>query len=373
MGFFMFTSIEIILFIINSCIDFSKDKKKYINVGLMFLVMFVFAALRGSGDGDYYNYLWFTRDIGTDFSKVLNFSYPVEFSFRLFSYLINLLGLSRQWVIVIMNLFSILPTFYITYKESCNPFLSAIIFLPIFIQFDMQTSRTATAIGLGLMAIYENSKRNYFLSFLFFVFALSFHRSSVILIPFLILMHFELKRGFKVITAIGAFGMSLFSKQLLSLAAKGLSAIGFGRMGTKIISYTFEGRFASSMSFLDPRILFVFLLFLTSLMYYNEKNVKKMTMEDTSIKAIWFSLVVFLLFRSSTAIAFRFSTFFTILQMLYIPMVIRDTRKFDGFGAFLIGLSVLAFIIPYSIYLMIEAPPYDFFFTNLNAIISLTN
>lgn len=373
MGFFIFASVEIILFIINSCIDFSKKKEKYISVGLMFLIMFVFAALRGSGDGDYYNYLWFTKNIGTDFSKVLNFSYPVEFSFRLFSYVINVLGLSRQWVIVIMNFLSILPTFYLTAKESANPFLSVLIFLPIFIQFDMQTSRTATAIGLGLMSIYANSKREYLKSLIFFILALSFHRSSVILIPFLILMHFDLGRGFKISTAGLAFVLSIFSKQMLRLFSKLLTAVGFGRMGVKIINYTFEGRFASSMSFTDPRIIFAFLLFLTTLMYYNEKNVKKMTMEDVSIKAMWFSLVVLLLFRSSTAIAFRFSTFFTILQMLYIPMVLRDVKNFDKLGAFFIGLSILVFVLPYAIYLMFEAPPYDFFFTNLNAIASLTN
>ncbi|MDD7305000.1 MAG: EpsG family protein [Peptoniphilaceae bacterium] len=373
MGFFIFASVEIILFIINSCLDFSKEKQKKISLGLMFLIMFVFAALRGSGDGDYYNYLWFTRDIGTDMSKVFNFSYPVEFSFRLISYFINSLGISRQWVIVLMNLLSILPTFYITAKESVNPFLSVLIFLPIFIQFDMQTSRSATAIGLGFMAIYQNSKRNYLLSFLFFILALSFHSSSVILGPFLLLMHFDLGRAFKIFTVGLAFIISVFSKLMLSILSKLLTAMGLGRMGLKIISYTFEGRFASSMSFMDPRIVFAFLLFLTSLMYYNKTNIKKLSIEDTSIKAIWFSLVVYLLFRSSTAIAFRFATFFSILQMLYIPMVIKDIRKIDRLGAFLIGLSILLFVIPYFIYLLIEAPAYDFFFTNLNAITSLTN
>lgn len=372
MGFFIFASVEIILFLINSCIDFKEKNEKYISLGFMFVIMFLFAALRGSGDGDYYNYLWFTWDIGTDFSKVLNFSYPVEFSYRLFSYIINFFGLSRQWIIVIMNFLSLLPTAYLIGKESPNPFLSAIIFLPIFIQFDMQTSRTATAIGLGLMAIYKNSKKDYFLSFLFFVFALSFHRSAVILLPFLILMQFELSKVFKVLTVGLAFVLSLFSRQMLRILAQILSSIGLSRMGVKVISYTFEGRYAQAMSFTDPRIIFALLLFLTSLMYYEKGEVKKLSMKDVTIKAMWFSLIVLLLFRSSTAIAFRFSTFFTILQTLYIPMVIRDIRKIDRLGAFLIGLSVLIFVIPYAIYLMIDAPPYDFFFTNLSAIISLS-
>ena len=120
----------------------------------MFFVMFLMAAFRGSGDGDYYNYLWFAKDIGRDFSKVLNFSYPVEFSFRLASFFINLLGLSRQWVIILMNFLSLAPTAYVVYKKSRLPFLSSLIFIPVFLQFDMQTSRTATSIGLGLLAMY---------------------------------------------------------------------------------------------------------------------------------------------------------------------------------------------------------------------------
>ena len=153
----------------------------------MFFLMFIFAAMRGSGDADYYNYLWFAKDIGTDFSKVMNFSYPVEFSFRFASYLINLMGISRQWVIVLMNFLSIGPVTYVTIKKSVNPFLSALIFLPIFLQFDMQTSRTATAIGLGLLSIYLASEKKRLKSFLVLILAISFHKSAVVLIPFFLL------------------------------------------------------------------------------------------------------------------------------------------------------------------------------------------
>jgi hypothetical protein len=368
MGFFIFTFVQISLFIMNSCIRFTKKNEKYLAAGLMFLFMFLFAALRGSGDADYYNYLWFCGDIGTDFSKVLNFSYPVEFSFRLFSYLINSLSLSKQRIIVIMNFLSLLPTAYFICKESENPFLSAIIFLPIFLQFDMQTSRTATAIGLGLMSIYFNMKERYLPTFVFFLFSLSFHRSAVILLPFLLLMHLEIGNKFKIFTLGLAFFISLFSKKVMLILAKVMSIIGLSRMQNKIISYTFEGKFASFMSFFDPRIIFALLLFLTSLMYFRDRKEKKLSIEDTAIKSVYFTLIILLLFRSSTAIAFRFSTFFSIMQTIYIPLVIKEIRKIDPLGSFLIKLSILVFIIPYSIFLMVKAPSYDFFFTNLQAI-----
>ena len=371
MGFALFTISEFCLFIINSLIKFKDEKKKRIFAGLMFFIMFVFAAIRGSGDADYYNYLWFVKDIGTDLSKVFNFSYAVEFGFRFFSYIINILGLSRQWVIAIMNALSIFPVAYLSIKKSKDPFLSAIIFLPIFIQFDMQTARTASAVGLGLLSINFFAERKYIKSLLFFLFSFSFHRAAIILLPFLFFMAFEMGRPFKIVSAIFAMLVSVFSTLVFRLLATLLSSIGLARMATKINNYTFTGKFAQSMSLYDPRIIFALALFVTTLMYFDKKSFGKNTIEETSIKAIWFSLLVLLVFRSSTAIAFRFSTFFTVLQIIYIPLVLDHIKKIDKLGRFLIILAVLVFLIPYAIFLMAKAPAYDFFFTNLNAIYSL--
>ena len=371
MGFTLFTLSQLSLFLISSLIKFKDDREKNIWASLMFFTMLIFAAIRGSGDADYYNYLWFARDIGTDFSKVINFSYPVEFSFRLFSYLINVLGLSRQWIIVIMNLLSIIPVAFISLKTSPNPFLSAIIFLPIFIQFDMQTARTATAVGLGLISIYFFSERKYSKSFLFFIFAFSFHRASIILLPFLFFMVFRISNTFKLITVGLGFIMSAFSSLMFKLLANILSAMGLARMATKVMTYTFTGKFAGVMKFYDPRIIFALALFASSLMYFNKQSFDKFSIKEASNKAMWFSLLVLLVFRSSTAIAFRFSTFFTVLQIIYIPVVMEEIKEDDKFGRFLIALSILVFIIPYAVFLMAKAPPYDFFFTNLNAIHSL--
>ena len=371
MGFALFTISQICLFIINSLIKFKDERKKRIFASLMFFIMFIFAAIRGSGDADYYNYLWFVKDIDLDLTKVFNPSYAVEFGFRVISYIVNLFGLSRQWVIAIMNALSIIPVAYISVKKSKDPFLSAIIFLPIFIQFDMQTARTASAVGLGLMSMNCFSEKKYIKSLVFFLLAFSFHRAAIILLPFLFFMTFEIGNVFKIVTVIIAFIVSLFSKIVFRILAGLLSNIGLARMATKINSYTFSGKFAQSMNLYDPRIIFALALFITTLMYFDKKSFAKNTIEDTSIKAMWFSLLVLLVFRSSTAIAFRFSTFFTVLQIIYIPLVLDYIKNIDKLGRFLIMLAILVFLMPYAIFLMAKAPAYDFFFTNLNAIHSL--
>ncbi len=372
MGFVLFAGIELLLFAINSMVDF-KDKKQFnIAAGLMFFIMFVFAALRGSGDADYYNYLWFARDIGTDLGKVFDGSYPVEFAFRLASFVVNVLGLSRQFVIILMNLASILPIAYISIKESYNPFLSAIVFLPIFIQFDMQTSRTASAIGLAFMAAYLFIKGRKFGGFIFFVLSFFFHKSALIVLPFLVLLNFRISNGFKVFTSIIALGLSLFSMSFFRIIQRLVSAMGLGIISRKIENYAFSGYFAQEMHIIDPRIIFMAMLFVFSIMYFGKDSFAKNSIEEVASKAIWYGLVVFLVFRASTAVAFRFGNFFTVYQLIFLPVLIRESRRIDKSGLFFIILSIIFFVIPYAIFLMNKAPAYDFFFTNPNAIHSLT-
>ncbi|MDO5047516.1 MAG: EpsG family protein [Anaerococcus sp.] len=373
MGFFLFTSLELLLFALGSMVDFKDKKQVNILASLMFVIMFAFAGLRGSGDADYYNYLWFVKDIGSDVTKLFDFTYPVEFAFRFFAILVNFFGISRQWVIVIMNLLSILPIAYVVIKESKNPFLSAIIFLPIFIQFDMQTSRTATAIGLGFMSAYMMVKNKYLLSILFFIFSVSFHKSAFIILPFIILLNFRIGNGFKLITVLIAFGVSIFSMSLFRLISRLVGAVGLSVISRKIDSYVFSGMFAFPMRIYDPRIIFGLMVFAFSIMYYTKDSFAKDSMNEASSKAMWYGLIVFLIFRASTAIAFRFGNFFTIYQVLFIPLIIDKARRIDKLGLFIIILSIIFFILPYALFLMNKAPAYDFFFTNANAIFSLTN
>lgn len=372
MGFALFTTIELLIFLIGQAIDFKNKKQLNILAGLMFFIMFVFAGVRGSGDADYYNYLWFVKDLGVDYTRLFDFTYPVEFAFRFFALIVNTLGISRQWVIVIMNLCSILPIAYISIKESSNPFLSAIIFLPIFIQFDMQTSRTASAIGLSFLASYFVSEEKYFRAFLFFIFSLAFHKSAMIMLPFLILLNFRIGNLFKIITAgLGLF-VSLFSLRVFGLVAIIVSKMGLGVISRKIDTYVFSGgMFAFPMKLYDPRIIFGLMLFAFSLMYFHKYSFRKNSMIEISSKAMWFGLIVFLVFRSSTAVAFRFGNFFTVYQMIFIPEIIREAKKDDRLGLVIIALSIILFVLPYAGFLMMKAPSYDFFFTNLNAIHSL--
>ena len=81
--------------------------------------------------------------------------------------------------------------------------------------------------------------------------------------------------------------------------------------------------------------------------------------------------MVLLIFRSSTAVAFRFGNFFTIYQLIFIPKIIKEAKLDDKLGLFFIALAIIIFTLPYAGFLMAKAPTYDFFFSNLNALHSL--
>ncbi|MDO4594598.1 MAG: EpsG family protein [Tissierellia bacterium] len=354
----------------SSLIKFENRIQKAFVAIFMFLIMLFFAAMRGTGEGDYFNYLHFAQVIKYWY-QVTNPHFPVEIGFRFIAFVINSLDLSRQWVIAIMNILSIVPVIYITGKKSYNPIVSALVFLPFLLQFDMQTSRTATAMGMGLMAFYFNSQRKFFKTILFTILAISFHKSALIIIPMLFIAYIEFSRIFKIISIMFAFVISLRARMFIDLFIKIIQSVGLSSVAAKIQRYTYGEDFAFAMKIIDPRILFALFLFITSLMYFENKDFKKASLEDVSIKAMWISLGLLLVFRQSTAVSFRLSSFYGLLEIIYIPLVIEKIKRFDPLGSFFIKASIGVYIIPYAIFLAMKAPAYDFFFSNPQAFILL--
>ena len=203
------------------------------------------------------------------------------------------------------------------------------------------------------------------------VLAISFHKSAVILIPFLIYLEIDLSNITKCVIVFISLIISVFSKVFFGIAANIFTKIGLSRLARKVITYTFEGKFAYGMKLYDPRIIFFFLLFIVSLMYLDKNSFKDDRMAKASVKGMVFGLCVMLVFRSSTAIAFRFSSYFAVLEMFYIPLMVQKLKYKDSLAAFLLLLSIVVFLIPYAIDIATSAPAYDFFFTNPMAIESL--
>lgn len=360
MGFLIFFTVEFSLFFLSTLIRFRNKKEKNIFAIMMFIFMFFFSALRGTGDGDYYNYLVFSKNIN-EFKDIFNFNYPVEIGFRITAFIVHLFNGSNQRTIATMNFLSIIPTTYVVLKKSYDPIMSAIIFLPFFLQFDMQTSRTATAMGMGILAIYFNSEKKYLKSFFSFLVSVSFHSAAVVVLPFLFLMHINISRIFKGISSIFAFFLSLKSSLIIDIAVKMFLLLGFDFFANKLFRYTYGEQFAYPMKIYDPRIIMILALFITTLMYFSKDDIKKLSFEDASVKSIRVAFIIFMIFRFSTLVSFRLSSFFSIMEIFYIPFVIEKIKKIDEKGAFFIKLSIVLFILPYAIFLVSKYPAYKIF------------
>ena len=141
----------LIAVILISQIKVHKRSNQTYKLFLMFVGLFIFAAIRGSGSGDYFNYLIFSKYV-TNFGDVASKSIPMEIGFRFMSYINNILGFHEQTVIAAMNFISLLCTYKFIKKYSPDKVLSVLLFLPLFLQYDMHASRTAVAMGISLFS-----------------------------------------------------------------------------------------------------------------------------------------------------------------------------------------------------------------------------
>lgn len=313
----------IFLFIIIICLFLFKKTENDNYFKFAFFIIFIFAAFRGNGSGDYFHYLSYSNDI-TTLHDLFNFSFPMEFGFRLLSYVKNILVLPEQFIIIFMNFISVYVTYFVINKYSSNKILSTIIFLPIYLQFDMHATRSAVSAALGSLSFFIYKSGQYKKASLFFVFSILFHKSSVVLLliplyDFFVKkykrMNYKKLEIFLLLLAI----MPIF--RILENILKFLSS--FNNMFLKLYNYIYLTRFSYPISFLDPRVLLSLLIFIISL--YLVSTYKKEDRSLYNVHQIAFLNVFFILiFHESTFLAFRFSSFFDRILVILIPYLISN-------------------------------------------------
>ena len=338
-------------------IQLSKRSNRNVGFTLIFVVLFLFAALRGNGDGDYFNYLIYSKYI-TTFSNVLDFRFPMEIGFRLISYLVNSLGLHEQTVIAIMNLISLTCIYTFINKYSPDKALSVLLFLPLYFQYDMHAARTAVAIGISTLSFQYIYDRN-LLKYVFVVFlASAFHKSAFILLPMYFIGHLKINRSFGALVLLVMF----FITELVStstLALRLLNIIGLNSIAARFQVYMSSTRFGYAFKLYDPRFFLVIGTYLlaTSVLRKTDK------MHNTLINYMWVNSLLMIFFREHTAFVTRLSSFFNIYSIIVIPHIIFVYKeRMEGNMA---GLTKLSFVYAYLLYisaLLVGAVEYKLFF-----------
>lgn len=339
-----------------SQVKLTKRSNRDITLGLLSLLLFLFAALRGSGDGDYFNYLRYSTYI-TNFTQVLDSRFPMEIGFRFISYLNNVLGGNPQIVIAAMNLISIGCVYKFIKQYSPDKILSVLVFLPLYLQYDMHASRTAVAMGIGLFS-YRYLKERRFLKYVAIIaLAACFHKSAWILLPIYFIGNLKINRIAGVASVLGLLVIS----QVISTSRLALNLLLLLRLNTfarYLEAYMGSSRFGYAFKLNDPRFFLVIGIYLLATKMLDNSD------EDHNLLIIytWVNALIMVFFREHTALVTRLSAFFNIFSILTVPYMVSYYKTKHLGTARTIKMAFIYAYILYAGALAIQKVHYVFYF-----------
>lgn len=317
------------------------------------IILFLFAALRGNGDGDYYNYKSMCEHISTT-ERLFNNNYPVEFGFRLLSYSINLFGLNSQWIIIIMNFISITFTYISINKYSEDKILSVLVFFPLFLMFDMHASRTAVAMSICLYGFRYILEKKFIKYFICVFIASNFHKSALIT---LLLYPFVSIKVNTISSTVILFLCVILVKTvgINELVINILNLLGLDRLSYRFYEYTQSTRFGYEYKLYDPRLMLNVIIYYMSTIFckFTEKK------EKFFQRSVLLGIIISILFSQNTVFVTRLSNFFNIYLIFLIPLICKKSivKQKDIIRLFFI----LAYFC-YSSLLILKQVEYKLFF-----------
>lgn len=282
--------------------------------------LFLFAALRGNGLGDYFTYLTRGADIWF-FKDAFSSSLGMEPGYGMLCFFSNRLGLSSQFVIIAMNMLSIFFLSLFIKKYSNNCILSLLLFLPLYFQFDMHAARTAVAISItAYSTIYAVSKKK-IRFFLMICMASLFHKTAwiTLILYFIAKMKNNFTRGICAIVCMivvqSLFNIDIFIQGVLNF-------LNLNRMALSYATYMNSSLYGYKMRLYDPRILLIIGTWLiANIVIKKGSKVQQFMMNCCLINAL-----AYITFRQHTFIAYRLGAYFNIYTIILIPQILEKLK-----------------------------------------------
>lgn len=303
----------------------TKDGKKYYAVfSLLVLFVFLFAALRGNGNGDYFIYLRRGARI-KKWGDIFNNTIPMEVGYCVLAWIVNQLHWPAQAVIALMNAISICCIAHTVKKYSPNPKLSLLVFLPFFFQYDMHAARTAVAISVFTLSIPYILERKFLKFCAVTVVSILFHKEAAICVAayFVPRVHINKKLGMALLL-IGMAGALL--KIYDPLILRVLNILPFKSLQSKFIGYMNNARFGYPARLYDPRLWIVIALFLIARYRMPDESLKERAYRNFLINSCYMTAVIMIVFNAHTIMVYRLSSFYNIFTILLVPQIIEDTK-----------------------------------------------
>lgn len=343
-----------------------RDKNK---IQYLFIIMLLFwiAALRGSGNGDYYNYIergQYINSIHDVFYKDIG----MGIGYKTLAYIIKLLHLPRQTIIIAMNAISFLCLNKFIKRYSNHWSLSLLVFLPIFFQFEMHAARTGVAIAIISLGYKYIESRDFIRYFMVVLVASLFHMTAFIalILYFIYGKKTSFRKGLFII-AVAFIVVSMVDIDNIVLFL--LNNLGMTYFSAKYVTYVNSVEYGYALSLLDPRIWVGVVIFVVASLFIKNKS----EFEEFGINnALLYSFMLILL-SEHTFIAYRVSSYFYYPVMTLVPSIIshgefskKDKRvRVVIFYGILICFTILGYVYA-SLTSFVE---YIFFWNNAEAVL----
>ena len=301
-------------------LQFELSEKNTTNIRFYIgiVILFVFAAFRGNGDGDYFAYLSYGSDIQT-LQDVLYTHKNMEIGYRIIAFGVNYMNLPNQAIIMAMNLISIACICIFVKRYSVDRCFSLLLFFPLYFQFDMHAARTAVAISISSLAFRYALERKPIKFIITILFASMFHASAIIVLPLYILVYIKLNL-LGGLVSIG-FGM-LFVKIIGfdTVATTLLRLLNMESYLTRYLIYASDETYGYEYSLLDPRLIILIVTYVISVIVIKNKG----RYENLLINCCLADVLLLIFFSEHTALANRLSSYYNVYTIILVPVIMKN-------------------------------------------------
>ena len=297
-------------FIFALSITFNKKKINHpLSLYLLLFIMVLIAGGRGLDVGvDTKSY----NEIYGDIGKLGVLAY-LEPGWNFLNRFIYELNFSFNGFLSIVSILTLVPIFYVSKKISLNPFFSILVYYSLHIYCgSFNAMRQYLALSFVFLSYYYLFQRKYLLVTISTIIAISIHKSTLLVVPVLVLINFFKIPKVKVLLTIliTCYVLGLF----VGDSFYSLFVMEYG-------SYVSKGLYRDS-SF--TATVFSFLVIVFSIMLV-------MTLDERDRQNFWCkifivsSLVMALTFRLQYGS--RIYVFFSISEMIFFPYLIYHSKK----------------------------------------------
>jgi len=332
----LYLIVFMIVFILNSIgSKYYKNHKSIssIIIFISFMILILLIGCRESVGTDYDSYMYyynFISNLNFDELSVVDWEYGAVFIFKLTSLIFN----NEKAIMIVLAILTIYPLYKLNklYDYKYLPY-SILTYSLMLLPFSMNGMRQAIAMSFMALSVGYLMKENKLKSITSIIIAFLFHKSAIIVIPYLVL--FMIKKGRKIerdytlVTLFISVIILFFNEQLISL--------GFiSEYDYYLTNINIENISLNTFLFHIPFILIM--------LCFSNKEQNHLNL----LKGLVISGIILDIIGTSKQYLSRIALYYTMFEILLVPMLLKHinnqtTKK-------LISFLYVIFLVIYFVY-----------------------